>query len=218
MKLFILPLLSLIACAAAWAEEPYRWREMQRAVLVEYDLDKIKELVKSGVDPNAPIGCGTFAPLDGAIGAQNREMVDLLISLGAKPREKHLVRAAFGANSSDSLAIVKSLLAAGVSANAKKCYMKNENEYSQAIHSAVWRDNRELVAFLLEQEGIELNNVNQSGYTPLMIAVEHGEEVIVDMLLAAGADPHKKNDKGLDAVSVANEQIAMRERMKTKFQ
>lgn len=213
---FLITILSVVVCATAGADEVPVWAQMQRAVLFEKDLDKIRELVKSGVDPNAPIGCGTFAPLDGAMG--NPEMVDVLLSLGAKPLDRHLVSAAFGDSHEDSLKIVKSLLAAGVSVNAKECYMNDENRYSQAIHKAVWRENRELIAFLLEQEGIELNNVNLDGYTPLMIAVEHGEEDIVDMLLAVGADPRKKNDKGLDATGVADEQIALRERMKAKFQ
>jgi hypothetical protein len=35
--------------------------QMQAAVLKDQDLKKIEELLKQGVDINAPIGCGTYA-------------------------------------------------------------------------------------------------------------------------------------------------------------
>ena len=45
--------------------------QMQMAILKDQDIHKVEELLKQGVDINAPIGCGTYAPLDGAVRTQN---------------------------------------------------------------------------------------------------------------------------------------------------
>ena len=175
---------------------------MQKAVLDEHNLDKIRSLVASGVDPNAPIGCGTYAPLNGAIQQSNPEMVALLLSLGAKPTDAQTV-AATGLSTFDRSKMVKMLLAAGASVNARDYYSKDEDRFTNPIHLAVRSGDRELIACLLAQKGIELNNPDVDDETPLMIAIKRGDAGEVDMLLAAGADPGQKNRAGLDAAAVA---------------
>src|SRR5258708_4143271 len=98
---------------------PPAWPQMQRAVLADHDLDKIKSLVAAGLNPNAPIGCGTFAPLDGAVEGRDVKMATLLTSLGAKPTESQMVDAAFIANQDTALNFVKLFQKAGVSINAR---------------------------------------------------------------------------------------------------
>lgn len=210
-------LLGVFLHATSLAEAPPQWAQMQEAVLAEPDLNRIKVLVQSGVDPNAPIGCGAFAPLHGAILKQNPDMADLLISLGAKPLESQMVQAAFCPSHDAALKIVTSLHAAGGSVNAREYYSGDRTRYTQPLHNAVWRHNTELIAYLLKQEGIELDNPNVDGYTPLMIAVKDGREDIVDMLLAAGANPRKKNGDGLDAADVADRVIEVQKRLKAKI-
>ncbi|KAK6041491.1 ankyrin repeat protein [Cooperia oncophora] len=51
--------------------------------------------------------------------------------------------------------------------------------------------------------GANVNIPNAKGETPLYTAVRRGDEQIVRQLLAAGADPSKKTDKGDDAFSIA---------------
>jgi ankyrin repeat protein len=210
-------LLSSILCATSFADEPPKWAEMQRAILVEADLAKVTALVASGVDPNAPIGCGTFTPLDGAISRQNAELVDLLISLGARPTESQLVSAALCSSHEAAMKIVGSLRKAGAPINAKDYYSGDKTRYTMPLHNAVWRHNTELVAYLLQQEGIQLDDTNVDGYTPLMIAVEHGQEEIVEMLLTAGANPKKKNKEGIDAEYVSARVIEKQTRLMNKI-
>jgi len=62
-----------------------------------------------------------------------------------------------------------------------------------------------------------LDNPNGDGYTPLMIAVEQGQEAIVDMLLAGGANPQIRNKDGLDASAIADRVIARQQRLKMKI-
>jgi len=217
MNRYIL-LLLLTLQASGWAGDVSQARDMQRAVLGVPDFREIEALVRAGVDPNAPIGCGTFSPLDGAISRQNPEMVDLLLSLGAKPKEGQIVDAAFCSNGDTALRMVMSLQAAGLSINARDKSSSDQSRSSMPIHSAVYRGHTLLVAYLLKQKGVLLNEVNVDGYTPLMIAVERGHSDIVDLLLAAGADPRQKNQDGLSALDVADGVIAAHTRLKTKLQ
>jgi len=50
-----------------------------------------------------------------------------------------------------------------------------------------------------------------------MIAVEQGQEAIVDMLLAGGANPQIRNKDGLDASAIADRVIARQQRLKMKI-
>lgn len=186
--------LGLLLAVSVSAAEPEKWAQMQSAVLREHNLDKIRSLVASGVDPNAPIGCGEYAPLNGAVQQGNLEMVTLLLSLGAKPTDVQMVWAA-SANTPVALKIVKMLLAAGGSVNARDYYSKKDDRFTNPINEAVTKGDREMIAFLLSQRGIELNNPDVEGHTPLMIAVAKGDEQTIDMLLAAGADPGKKTEQ-----------------------
>ena len=216
MRLHGVLLVSLLTAQVCLAEAPEKWALLQRAVLVEQDAEQIRSLVASGVDLNDPIGCGTFAPLDGAVGRQNAELVELLLSLGAKPRERQLVDAAFAANHEAGLRMVKLLRAAGVSVNARDYYLQT-GRFATAIHRAVWRENVELVGYLLSEPGVLVDEVNIDGYTPLMIAVEKGNSEIFDMLLAADANPAIGNARGLDAAGVSQRIVAQQELFQAKL-
>jgi len=215
MKLTGILLVSLLAAQVCAAAEPPKWSQLQRAVLVDQDEEKIKALVASGVDLNDPIGCGTFAPLDGAVSRGNPKLVELLLSLGAKPREHQLVNAAFSSSDEAALQMVKLLRGAGVSVNARE-YI-SETRFDTAIHESVWRENISLVRYLLSEPGIRLDELNVDGYTPLMIAIKKGNSDIVDMLLAAGANPTVRNARGLDAADVAQRVIAQQESFQAKL-
>jgi len=57
---------------------------------------------------------------------------------------------------------------------------------STALDQAVWRQHPRVVKFLLPQKGIRVHVVNGDGQTPLMIARQKGDPVIVRMLEEAG--------------------------------
>lgn len=166
--------------------------QMQAAVLKDQDLKKIAELLKQGVDINAPIGCGTFAPLDGAVGTQNLEMLKFLLAHGAKPRGREIVQAAFIENPQTALNFVKILLAAGVDPNAT-------TQLGTALDCAAYRGNHDLVVLLLAKPHIQVDVPDESGMTALMEAAEHGAQEIEEMLLKAGTDVRLKNQWGQTA-------------------
>jgi hypothetical protein len=182
--------------------------QMQMAILKDQDIHKVEELLKQGVDINAPIGCGTYAPVDGAVGTQNLKMLKFLLAHGAKPRGREIDEAAFIDNPKTALNFVKVLLSAGVDPNS------TGNNGSTAISNAAYRENRELVVLLLAQSHIKVNVPDGGGWTALMYAADHGSVDIEDMLVKAGADPRLKNSWGQTATDLAERSTATRKSVK----
>jgi Ankyrin repeats (3 copies)/SLBB domain len=176
--------------------------QMQMAILKDRDIYKVEELLKQGVDINAPIGCGTYAPLDGAVSTENMEMLKFLLAHGAKPRGREMVEAAFIDNPKIALNFVKMLLSTGVDPNA------TNNNGGTAISNAAYRGNHDLVVLLLAQPHINVDMPDGSGDTALMGAADHGSVDIENLLLKAGANPHLKDSWGQKATDMDERVLA----------
>ena len=74
----------------------------------------------------------------------------------------------------------------------------------RALHSAAAGRHGEVVALLLEA-GADPGPRQKGGFTPLMAAALHGDEAIVDALLAAGADVSARSVEGKDAATLAEQ-------------
>jgi hypothetical protein len=193
-----------------------RAMQMQMAILKDQDIHKVEKLLKQGVDINAPIGCGTYSSLDGAVDRVNLDMLKFLLAHGAKPRGREIVEAAFIDNPKTALNFVKVLLAAGVDPNSTTDVnpsMTNNNG-STAISNAAYEGNRDLVVLLLAQPHIKVDVPDGGGWTALMYAADHGSVDIEDMLVKAGADPRLKNSWGQTATDMAERSIATRKSVK----
>jgi len=189
-----------------------RAMRMQMAILKDQDIQKVEELLKQGVDINAPIGCGTFSPLDGAVSTQNLEMLKFLLAHGAKPQGRELADAAFMGNPDTALDFVKVLLSAGVSPNATNRLL------GSALVCAAYQENQDLVVLLLAQPHINVDVPDEGGYTALMYAAEHGSLDIVDLLMKAGANPNLKNINRQTAAAMAEQGIVTRRAIISKLQ
>jgi hypothetical protein len=193
-----------------------RAMQMQMAILKDQDIHKVEELLKQGVDINAPIGCGTYSPLDGAVSTRNMEMLKFLLAHGAKPRGSEFVQAAFIDNPKTALNFVKVLLSAGVNPNSTTDVnpgMTNNNG-STALSDAAYLGNRDLVVLLLAQPHIKVDVPDGGGWTALMYAADHGSQAIEDMLVKAGADARLKNSWGQTATDMAERVMAKKKAVK----
>ena len=179
-----------------------RAMEMQMAILKDQDIHKVGELLKQGVDINAPIGCGTYGPLDGAVDRANLDMLKFLLAHGAKPRGRELPQAAFIDNPKTALNFVKVLLAAGVNPNA------TNTPIGSALGCAAYQGNHDLVVLLLAQPHINVDVPDGGGDTALMYAADHGSQDIVDLLMKAGANPNLKDSWGQTASDMAERVMA----------
>jgi len=70
------------------------------------------------------------------------------------------------------------------------------------LHYAATGPEPKVVAWLLEQ-GAAIDAESPNGTTPLMMAAQYGDEASVRLLVERGADPAKRNQKGLRAVDFA---------------
>jgi ankyrin repeat protein len=217
MKAKIIVILAIVA-STVWADQDKQALklafEMQSAVLTLQDTNKVAELLKQGANVNAPIGCGTFSPLDGAISTHNVEMLKFLLQKGAKPFGRELVEAAFYDNSEQSLQVCKILLAAGVNPNVRD---QSAASIGTPLGAAAYRGNVDVVVLLLSQPDIKLNETDADGYTALMWAVQHDEFDIAAMLLKAGASVQPVNRFGDTAITIAQKENAQQQVMISKL-
>jgi ankyrin repeat protein len=153
MRLFVFGyaiwgLMTAVAIADPAEERLKLAYQMQEAVLRTQSIDTVQALLKRGLDINAPIGCGTYSPLDGAVTTQNVEMLKFLLSHGAKPLARQLAHAAFSSDPEKALAMSNALLKAGVDPNTP-------GEELTALSGARYRQHQKVVALLLRQPGIK---------------------------------------------------------------
>lgn len=203
-------LFASFSIAVARAEQTDEQRklayQMQEAILKTQSIERVKELLKAGVDVNAPIGCGTYSPMDGAVQTRNVEMVKFLLAHGAKALSRHLCDAAFANNPTDSLEMTRLLLKAGVDPNAP-------GDDIPPLTGAAFREHEEVVILLLAQPGINIERADVDGYTALMWAVRHGSVELAQLLLKAGANPEFTSKPGMSAANIANEEIGKQQRI-----
>lgn len=184
-----------------------RTNQMQIAVLQTNDRSKVEELIKEGIDINAPIGCGTFAALDGA---RDDAMLKLLLAHGAKPKGRELVRIA-NSDSPDAMAMARTLLSAGVSPNA------HDDHNITALHMAVFNRSSDMTRLLVSQPGIKIDAKNDEGETALMTAIRYDRPNTVELLLKAGANPHLANKRGETAIALAEQELEKRKALLAKL-
>ncbi len=93
---------------------------------------------------------------------------------------------------------VKFLLAQGADVHQTAANAQRVN----ALHAA--SANRHLdIARLLIEGGIDVNAVQEGGFTPLQAAAQNGQLELIELLLKHGANPSAKNDSGQTALDIA---------------
>jgi hypothetical protein len=174
---------------------------MQQAVLQKQDLKEIQRILRAGFKIDDPIGCGTFNSVDGAVAVENLELLKFFLASGARPKGSALLQAVWSHHPDISRQMVEMLLKAGADPNYKDCYMGDTNRINTPLHIACFQGYLADAQLLLNQSNVELNLIDIDGYTPLMRAVAKGNQEIVGLLLAKGANPHIAKERRSGVVS-----------------
>ncbi len=95
--------------------------------------------------------------------------------------------------------------------NNANIHAVDEDGFS-ALHWAAWSGMR-FTSYKLVKKGVDINQPENNGYTPLMLAAMRGNDAVVDLLLKMGANPSAQNADGLTAAQLAeNAKVAYEKR------
>ena len=176
-------------------------------------LPIVRELVDRGANISLA-GRSGITPLAAAAYMGSEPIVELLIEKGADPKimdktEKTAIVYAAGRGFPD---IVTLLLDHGVDINARY-----GNDLTVLMWAAGYSDeagtqDMEKVIKLLLDRGARLDDQDNRGRTPLMIAAELNHTVAVDLLLARGADKSLRDKQGKSAADLTT-LTALREKL-----
>jgi ankyrin repeat protein len=165
----------------------------------EDDLETLAGLI-SGMDVNLRDPRSKTTALEHAVRNANREMVQLLLSSGAKVNLKNsagqTVLMMLDADATSDL--MWDLINAGAKVNLK------DDGGSTALMQAATANNLEALKALLDA-GAELNTKNKGGRTALMLAASEGHVNIVRNLVLAGADINLSDEDKMNALAHALE-------------
>ncbi|MBT9545725.1 MAG: ankyrin repeat domain-containing protein [Candidatus Sericytochromatia bacterium] len=178
------------------SETPPDLNEALYHAILQKQLEKVKELLAAGADPNRPHPSQTPA-LHWAASYGNLEMVKELLAAGADINgidnptyeETPLFKALRNRQSEIALFLLN---------NGAKHQLKN-NWGDTPLHLAAGHSSLPLLEILIG-DGLYLNRRNQYGVTPLQQAARLGDLVMLKGLIAAGADPDKKSAQGQNAL------------------
>ena len=160
------------------------------------DVATVKALVSSGVDPNILDPKGELM-LNLAIKDKSNDVISYLLSSKAidvdvsnKYGETPLMIASIEGN----LPLVRALV---LQKGAKVDHIG-----WTPLHYASARGHLEVAQFLISNGAI-VDAPSQGDTTPLMMAVQSGNELLIKLLLDKGADLQKRNSVGLSAIDIA---------------
>ena len=161
------------------------------------NVSEVKSLLSKGVNPNTVDTNGNPMLLL-AVKENSIQVIDLLLSnpkidvdLSNKSGETPLMMASIQGN----LPLVQTLV------------LKNKAMVDQIgwtpLHYACAKGHLEVTQFLISNGAI-VDSVSLNATTPLMMAVQSGNERLVKLLLDKGADLQLRNSQGLSAIDIAD--------------
>jgi ankyrin repeat protein len=172
------------------------------------EIEILQMLLPRGIDVNEPVGRDGWTALLSAIKNGHRAVVQLLVTAGANVNvwsrgETPILLAA----KSEEREIYQYLYPL-VNTAIRLCADRDGEQLLQATRKRRIREQNRPVEKFIEmatvgnieevnraiEVGIEIDELGAKGHTALMAAAYHGHRSIVNILLAAGADPHLLSD------------------------
>ncbi|KAL7912459.1 ankyrin repeat-containing domain protein [Trichoderma velutinum] len=144
------------------------------------NIEAVRVLLKAGVDPNAKKD-GVYTPLCTSIRDNRMDIFQLLLSSGADPNVMASEYPAFKCVTHKRVHLLPALVTAGADLHSPK----------GILEMAVSTNNMEALSWLLDQ-GLDPNERNPKGYSPLTTAIRENRMEMIEILLARGADPNKR--------------------------
>ncbi|WP_373541198.1 ankyrin repeat domain-containing protein [Chamaesiphon sp.] len=172
------------------------------------EVEIIQMLLPRGVDINAPVGQDDWTALLSAIHHGHRSVVQLLVTAGANvnvwSRGETPILLAAKCEEREIYQYLYPLVNTAI----RLCADRDGEQLLQATHKRRIRQQNRPVEKLIEMAtmgnvdevnraieiGIEVDELGAQGHTALMAAAYHGHRSIVNILLAAGADPNLLSD------------------------
>jgi ankyrin repeat protein len=189
-------LLIFVAYQLSHAQTPDQITDFAKAAKFD-NVSEVNLLLKKGVNPNTVDAYGN-PMLILAIKDKSTNVIDLLLSnknidvdLSNKSGETPLMMASIDGN----LPLVKTLVL------AHKAQIDHIGW--TPLHYACAKGHLEVAQFLVAN-GATIDSLSVGNTTPLMMAVQSGNEQLVKFLLDKGADLQLKNNNGLTAIDIAD--------------
>ena len=178
------------------AQTPVQLADFAKAAKFD-DASEVKSLLKKGVNPNILDANGT-PMLVLAIREKSPNVINVLLSdknidvdLSDKNGETPLMMASIDGN----LPLVKALVI------GHKAQLDHIGW--TPLHYACAKGQLEVAQFLIANGAI-VDSMSLGNTTPLMMAVQSGNEQVVKLLLDKGADLQLRNSQGLTAIDIAD--------------
>jgi len=178
------------------SQTPVQVAEFAKAVKFD-DASEVKSLLKKGVNPNI-VDTNGSPMLVLAIREKSSKVIDVLlgdkdidVDLSDKNGETPLMMASIEGN----LPLVKTLVM-GYKAQL-------DHIGWTPLHYACAKGQLEVALFLVANGAI-VDSMSLGNTTPLMMAVQSGNEQLVKLLLDKGADLQLRNSQGLTAIDIAD--------------
>jgi len=162
------------------------------------NIDSVRILLKAGVNPNASKD-GVYTPLCTSIRDDRPDLFELLLSSGADPNTPASEYPAFKCITHHRMHFLPALVAAGADLHSPK----------GIVETAVKSNNMEALNWLLDQ-GLNPNDKNPKGHSPLTTAIVENHVDMVDLLLHRGADPNLRGQDWPVCLAVKNPPILQR--------
>ncbi|KAF4438649.1 ankyrin 3 [Fusarium acutatum] len=170
---------------------------MELAVSVN-NIESVKVLLNAKVDPNQKKD-GVYTPLCTSIRDNRPDIFHLLLANKADPNVPASEYPAFKCITHNRLQFLPHLVDAGVNLSSPK----------GIVETAVSVNNMEALTWLLEK-GMNPNDKNPKGHSPLTTAIRENRVEMVDFLLSHGADPNVRGQDWPVCMAVRNPPVLKR--------